>query len=316
MMKNDPGAVSFRDLEWECELNFKKYPHCWHLYTDGRDADIIFRDQEDMKIGMNLMGISSLCFPDVKIFTFELMNNHLHIILAGLRSRCEDLFNMFKGRLWKCLSRNGRVVDMHKFNCEMIEITSLQSLRNEIIYVNRNGYVARPDCTPFSYPWGAGAWFFNPLLSALKCSFFKDMTIREKRTICRSNDVDVPSGDDIRIHDGMILPSCFCDIAAAEAFFRSAHHYFQQLTRKFEAYGEIAERLHESVFIADEEMYSAVCMLCMRLYGVKHPGMLAAKDRVEMARKMKQDYNASNRQIRSILKLEKDFVDLLFPQMG
>ena len=114
----------------------------------------------------------------------------------------------------------------------------------------------------------------------------------------------------------MIIPTSFCDIAAAESFFRSAHHYFQQLTRKFEAYGEIAERLHESVFIADEEMYSAVCMLCMKHYGVKHPGQLTAKDRVEMARKMKQDYNASNRQIRTILKLDKDLVDQLFPQPG
>ena len=61
-------------------------------------------------------------------------------------------------------------------------------------------------------------------------------------------------------------------------------------------------------------MYSAVCMLCMKLYGVKHPVQLSAKDRVEMAKKMKQDYNASNRQIRAILKLDKKLVAQLLPE--
>lgn len=312
MMKNDSTAVSFRDLEWNCELQFKKHKHYWHLYTNGKDVDVIFSNREEMTAGMNIMGICCLNIPEVKAFTFELMNNHLHIILAGERARCEDLFCMFKKKIWKYFSRNSRIVDLRKFECELLEITSLQSLRNEIIYANRNGYVARPDCTPFSYPWGAGAWFFNPLMAELSSVSFKDLTIREKRQIYRSNDVDLPA-DDIRIFNGMILPSCFCDIKTAESFFRSAHHYFQQLSRKFEAYGEIAARLHESVFIADEEMYAAVCMLCMKLFDVKHPGLLAANDRIEMARKMKQEYNASNRQIRSILKLDKDLVDQLFP---
>ena len=60
-------------------------------------------------------------------------------------------------------------------------------------------------------------------------------------------------------------------------------------------------------------MYSAVCMLCMKLYDVKNPAQLTTKDRIEMARRIKQDYNASNRQIRSILKLDKTTVDQLFP---
>ena len=312
MMKNDPNAVSFRDLEWNCELNYKSYPHYWHLFTDGRNSEIIFRDSSEMKLGMNLLAVTCLYFPDITVFTFELMNNHLHMILAGSEDRCEALFMMFKSRLWKCFNRNGRTLEMRNFNCELIEITSLQSLRNEIIYVNRNGYVVRPDCTPFSYMWGAGPWFFNPILAGLPSTLYKDKTIREKRAICRSNDVELPSGE-LKIYDGMVLPSSFCDINAAESFFRSAHHYFQQLTRKFEAYGEIAERLHESVFIADEEMYSAVTLLCVRYFSVKHPGQLSAKDRIEMARMMKKEYNASNRQIRSILKLDKDLVEQLFP---
>lgn len=312
MMKNDSTAVAFRDSECNCELNFKKHMQYWHLYTDGRNADIIFRNQEEMKIGMNLLAISCLNFPDVTVLTFALMNNHLHMILACGADRCRSLFEMFKSRLWKCFSRNSRTIDLSGFECKAVEISTLQSLRNEIVYVNRNGYVARPDCTPFSYPWGAGACFYNPFLLCLPSVPYAGLSVREKRKICHSNDVVIPSPD-VKVIGGLILPSSFCSIAEAESFFRSAHHYFQHLTKRYEAYSEIASRLHESLFIADEEMYSAVCSQCMKYYGVKNPSHLSAKDRIEMARRMRRDYNASNRQIKAILKLESSIIDELFP---
>ena len=39
------------------------------------------------------------------------------------------------------------------------------------------------------------------------------------------------------------------------------------------------------------------------------------KDRIDLAKKIKQDYNASNRQIKSILKLDPGVVDELFPNV-
>lgn len=312
MMKKDFDAVSFRDLEQDCEYRFMTGKPFWHLFTDGNKVDIIFSSVEDLKTGMNLLAVCCLRLPEVESFTFELMNNHLHIILSGDMDKCKELFEAFKSMLKRYFSRNGRIVDLKGFNCEMIQITSLQSLRNEIIYANRNGFVARPDCTPFSYPWGAGAWFFNPLLNLIPAKDYDKLTVKEKRAICHSNDIAIPSHD-VKVYDGVILPISFCHIEKAEALFRNAHHYFQLLTRKFEAYSEIANRLHEKVFISDEEMYSAVCSLCMKFHNVRTPNQLGSRERIEMARKMRQDYNASNRQIKNILKLDSSIVDTLFP---
>ena len=311
-MKNDSVAGSFWDLERDCEFKFSQESPFWHLYTDGRKTDMIFSSKNDMVVGMNLMAISALAFPNIKVYTFELMNNHVHIILKGPRDDCERFFALFKSKLARFFSRNGRTVNLRDFNCNMIEIATLQALRNEIVYTNRNGFVAIPSCTPYSYPWGAGAFFFNPFLSELRSVDFGSLSVREKRAVCHSNKIDLP--DDLKVCDGVIMPSSYCCISEAEGFFRNAHHYFQCLTRKYEAYSEIADRLHESIFITDEEMYSAVCALCVRSYNVKHPGHLPAKDKVDMARRMKQTYNASNRQIKNILKLEKDIVDELFPE--
>ena len=311
-MKNDSVAGSFWDLERDCEFKFNQGSPFWHLYTDGHKSDIIFSTKEDMVVGMNLIAISVIAFPKIKVYTFELMNNHIHVILRGPRDECEKFFALFKSKLARFFSRNGRAVNLRDFNCSLIEIKTLQGLRNEIVYANRNGFVAIPSCTPYSYPWGAGAFFFNPFLDKLQTVDFGNLTVRERRAICHSNDIDLPG--DLKVCDGVILPSSYCSIEEAEGFFRNAHHYFQCLTRKFEAYSEIADRLHETIFITDEEMYSAVCALCQKSYNVKHPGHLSAKDRVEMARRMRSEYNATNRQIKNILKLEKEVVDDLFPE--
>lgn len=312
-MKRSIEAVSFRDLEQDCEYRFMRESPFWHLYTDGNTADIIFSSNEDFKSGMNILGVCCLRSPEIKVYTFTLMNNHLHIILSGNPQKCREMFDRFRLMLKRHFIRSGRVVNLKYFNCQLIPINSLQSLRNEIAYVNRNGFVVRPDCTPFSYPWGAGAAFFSPLMKLLPSVSYDSLKVKQKREICRSNNVDIPSSKAM-VYEEIILPASYCHIDEAEAFFRSAHHYFQHISRKFEAYSEIADRLHESVFISDEEMYSAVCALGLKMYNVKNPTLLGTKERIEMARQMRQKYNASNRQIRNILKLDNSIVDTLFPQ--
>ena len=166
-MKRSIEAVSFRDLEQDCEYRFMRESPFWHLYTDGNTADIIFSSNEDFKSGMNILGVCCLRSPEIIVYTFTLMNNHLHIILSGDPQKCREMFDRFRLMLKRHFIRSGRVVNLKYFNCQLIPINSLQSLRNEIAYVNRNGFVVRPDCTPFSYPWGAGAAFFSPLMKLL-----------------------------------------------------------------------------------------------------------------------------------------------------
>lgn len=305
-------AGSFREMERDAEYMFNSTRPYWHLYTDGQSSDMIFSNREDMILGMNLMAVSCMLCPEVDVLTFELMNNHLHMIYAGQKTAGEKLFHTFKTRLGKVFSRNGKVVNLKGFECSVIEITSLQSLRNEIVYVNRNGFVTRPDCTPFTYPWGAGACFFNDFLNELPAKRLDDLTLRDRRAICHSNYLDFPT-ENLRVYKGVILPSSYSKIKKAESFFRNAHHYFQCLTRRFEAYSEIASRLQEKVFITDEEMYAATCALCLKTYNVKQPGLLSAPDRIAVAKRLKHDYNASNRQIKNILKLDKSIVEELFP---
>lgn len=303
-------TVTFFDKEQEAEYNFNSNGPFWHMYTPGCLTSILFTDTEDFIFGMNLVPQVLIKIPGIEIYTFEIMNNHLHFILSGKEENCRLLFKGYKDRLSRYLRNKGDICDLSQFECCLIPITDLKMLRNEIIYVNRNGYVARHDCTPFSYPWGAGAAIFNTFIKLIPAKPYSELTIREKRKICKSKDINLP--DNLRVYENVILPSSYCVLKKTEQLFRDPHHYFNMLSKNWEAYSETGKRLGDTIIITDEEMYGAISALSAKLFGQKNPKLLNPSNKIELARKMKTEYSASKKQIRSILKIEQNIVDELF----
>ncbi|HPJ55981.1 MAG TPA: hypothetical protein PK401_07785, partial [Bacteroidales bacterium] len=228
------------------------------------------------------------------------------------RKDCEDLFEMYHARLQRYLVITGREADLSAFKASLLNIPDMQALRNEIVYVNRNGYLVKSSYTPYSYLWGAGYLYFNPIYELIPSTAFNSLTLRDKRNICRSRDVAM--SERIRVFNNIILPSSFCYIKEGEHFFRDAHHYFNLLSKNFEAYGEIAKKLKDSVFLSDEEMYSAVQSMCLKGYNLSKPVLLPSAAKIDIAKKMHYDYNASNKQIRRILKIDASIIESLFPK--
>lgn len=309
--------------ESSCEAAFHRGGPYWHLYTDGEKMEIIFTSPEDFMFGITLLGICIAAFPKCRILTFTLMSNHLHIILAGLEQDVLAFFELYKERLKRYLSGMKRYCRMQNFEAELFQIPDLRALRNEIIYVNRNGYVVSPDCTPFSYWWSAGVYFFNPMGRMLPLRPFSSLPIRVQRSMCHCREMELPKQyqvlEDIRpqMKDAvgpMLFPPSFCAIQEAEGFYLDAHHYFRQLSRDQEAFSAVAKRLGERIFLTDEELYGAVCAICAKEFGCNKPILLPGKDKQEVARRMHFDYNATNKQIQRMLKLSAAGVEELFPR--
>jgi len=94
--------------------------------------------------------------------------------------------------------------------------------------------------------------------------------------------------------------------------FRDARSYFNSLTRNAEAFSQIASRLKDSIFLTDE-LYSVICSHISKEYSIKSPSQLSAQQKIDTARQMHFGYNASNQQLRRMLRMELSVLEELFP---
>lgn len=303
------GLLSPSQQERSCELTFLNGGPFWHICTDGQSMEIICETEEDYKFAVTVIAIAAT-LTGVKILTFQVMSNHIHVIVEGLESMCKDFFSEVKRRLRRYRSSNSRFASFEKFEASFIPIDNLRSMRYEIAYSNRNGYLANPSCTPFSYPWGAGYLYFNPHAFVTDAAPFGDLTRDEKLKMCRSRIPDLPAG--YMVKDGLILPQSFCAIKYGESLFRDAHQYFSIVSKNYEAYSEIAKRLGDDVFLTDDEMFAALSMLAKKKYGDGRVTLLPNASKIELAKTLRSDYNASEGQIQRMLRLDRGTVSELF----
>lgn len=305
---------TFAEKERECERLFEKSGSFWHLYTDGRGMEDFLCTEEDFKIAMTALAVAAVLFKKVRIITFELMSNHIHMILNGESDECLELFGRFKARLRRILKTNGRVINWEAFKADILPIETLNALRNEIIYVNRNAFVANPQFTPFSYPWGGGCAFFLPCLNLLPVRSLKEVGFNKARELTHFREIRLI--EDLKfLGDVAYIPS-FCRTDIGESMFRDARSYFNSLTRNAESFSQIAQRLKDSVFLTDEEMYATAAMYAEKTYGNRQLSLLNPEQKIQMSKELHFKYNASNQQIRRLLKLDIGILNELFPQQS
>jgi REP element-mobilizing transposase RayT len=305
------GMMTFNERERECQRVFDENGPFWHLYTDGTVMQNIFCSDEEMKKGMMALAVAAVLFGKVNLITFELMSNHVHMILSGTQDDCLELFARFKQRLKGVFRSIGRVVDWESFQPDTIRIESLKSLRNEIIYVNRNAYVVRADYTPFSYPWGGGWAYFTPVISKLPVKTVKEVGFNRSRELtgCR----DVARLTQLRFLDVVVFIPSFCSIDIGESLFHDAKTYFYSLTRNIEAFSEIAARLKDKVFVTQNELYAIAFEMAAKEFDVRQLNLLSPEQKITLAKELHYKYNATIQQLRRILNLDISILTQLFP---
>ena len=310
-MIKDFSALSFTEKERVCEEAFVKNGPYWHIYTNGTTMQNIFCSKEDYNCGMWQLAIAKCTAKRIKLLTFELMSNHVHLIAAGEKDDCEEFFKLFAARIKNIFTRLGKVLDWTKFQHGILPIESLTALRNEIIYTNRNAYIANPNYTPFSYLWGGGCAYFNPFLEYLPIKPFSKLPILKQRQFTHSRD----TSDFTKLYiweDIAYIPS-FCDIALGESMFQDARKYFNSLTRNAEAFSQIANRLKDSMFLTDDELYAVSIAHIDKEYKTSQIKLLSPEHKIDTARHLRFKYNATNNQIRRILKIEASILEEMFP---
>ena len=251
-----------------------------------------------------------LC-KNVQLITFELMGNHIHLILAGAKEDCIQAFDLFEERLKRAFPKKQRAIDWSQFKMDILPIESLQALRNEIIYANRNAFVANPSYTPDTYPWGGGCAYFCPWLKHIKTMPLGELPIQTQRALLHTKKI-APLADLREVDSIPFIPS-FCNIKLGESMFRDARSYFNSLTRNAEAFSQIASRLKDTIFLTDDELYSAMISFINKEYSVRTAAELSTQQKVDTARHLHFNYNASNQQLRRMLRMDLTILEELFP---
>ena len=114
--------------------------------------------------------------------------------------------------------------------------------------------------------------YFNPTYDLINSVDYSSLGVVHKRRICRSRDIDLGYG--LRVINGMLDPSSFCNVKKGESLFKDAHDYFYCISRNVENYSDIAKRYGDMVFLTDNEIYSAIRTFCISEYKVHmYPSM-------------------------------------------
>ena len=302
---------TFAEKEQICEQAFNEYGPFWHVYTDGTKMENIFCSKEEMILVMTAIAVEKTVAEDVMIITFEIMKNHLHFIMSGERDACLDFFAKLKRRIMRMFSSTDKVIDWSNFQASILSIDNLKSLRNEIIYVNRNAFVADPDHTPYSYPWGGGCAYFNELMKLLPVCNIEEFAISKRRELARCRDIRKIDGLKF-VGSTPYIPS-FCRIDIGEMMFRDARSYFMSLTRNAETFSQIASRLQDTIFLTEDEMFAVAIKYCETKFSVTKLVHLSPDQKMQLARELHFKYNASNQQLRRLLKLDIQILSEVFP---
>lgn len=285
----------------------------WHLCTPGQLSGEIFRERNDFVFGMNLVALlAAIHSGRVGIYTFELMHNHFHFVVSGEEGSIIDFFNDLYKRLKRYLVFEGRFSDMKGFYPTLVPIDNLAHLRNVIAYANRNGYLINKNTTPFSYYWGANRYFFSLAqeYESRQKVFIHEIPINERRRIFRSHFNDFPQN--YYFTEDYISPCSYVLISEAESLFKSAHDYFSLVSRSVESFASISKELGDKVTYTDEEVSSVIYTISMDKYKTK-PFGLDKDAKLDIAKTLHFKYNASNHQIRRVLRLDIEILEELFP---
>lgn len=301
-------ANSMTSLYVSFVMKREEYKHLpkgyYHLSTDGRWEGLIFHTNALFAYGMTLIGLLTLLFP-VEIYAFTLMNNHIHIVLSGTGRACRDTFHYLVRKLNIRLRLSGYPELPDQYGFKLVTITSLEQLKNNIIYLDRNPY-EKQYCVPAGYPWGSTIIHYNRIASILEWTRADTLSKRELERLTGSR-IAIPGDWEFNPVLGL-NPACFVRNDKFLDLFPTAKSYQSRLTKDYEAFVKVAENLDESMEFSQEELEGIMNEQLRKHYSGRSLGQLKNDEKGYLAVLLAQNYHLPSNQIAGMLGLQEYLV--------
>lgn len=226
----------------------------YHLCLDRLEGRWLFHTSEDYRLGMASIALAYLKFG-ILVYAFELMPNHLHLIIRGTGEQCIRTFSFIKRRLSEQLLRRGYPALPEEYGFKIIPIPDLDALKSQILYTLRNPY-EKDFCIPGGHLWGSDYLYFNELADFIRGNQVLAMHKADVRRMAGSNE-KLP--DNWEIHPVLgILPRNYIQADKVEKLFSSAKEYLTRLVKEYETMVKIARSLEEVVEFSEAEIRDLV----------------------------------------------------------
>lgn len=284
---------------------------CWHFSTDGNYVNVIFRDENDFRAGMNRIFVTISQF-NVLVLAFCLMDNHVHFILYGDFDECNKFMHEYIRRtsIWISTYHN----ESHSLKNLPIGyrvINDQSYLKTSIAYVVKNPTSAGMPYLYFDYPWSSGALYFrrpgfwtlhnaNRGLSEGSININSFGTVKKRKILGTKND----NLEDAETVDNTVFPGEYVDVGIVEKIFKT-HKSFNFFLSKYKE--EDVEKDGGSISrlsIPDQEMRQHRTELCREMFGLESVRALSADKRLRLAKALKYKYNSSPKQLARICRLK------------
>jgi len=245
------GGLYINIMNRTTREEYNNYPlGFYHLCLDRLEGRKLFYSDNDYRMGMAGMGLSTLKFG-VTTYAFELMHNHLHDILRATGEQCMQVFSYMKRRISEQLIKNGYPPLPDNYGCKLRPITNENDLRDQIIYSVRNPY-EKGYCVPGGHRWGSSYLYFNELASFIRGEKVSSMSQTRVRAQIGSKETLPP---DWEIHPVLgVLPRNFVKAEEVMRLFASPKDFHTRLVKEYETAVVIARSLGEEIEFSMNEV--------------------------------------------------------------
>ena len=281
---------------------YRTYPNgYYHLCTDGWKEGKLFNTVQEFAWGMTTMALVASKY-NVTIYVFELMDNHLHILLSALGSVCLEVFDFILERVRRRLKEDGYAVPPDDYGFVLVPVKNQEMMCKQALYLIRNPY-ERGYCMPGGYPWGSDYLIFNPAGQAIRGQRVDSLSVRQMRAVLGSKEVLPP---DWEVHPELgVLPRSFVKYQKIEQLFGSVKRYATRLVKDYESFAFAAKSLDEDLVLTDGEIKDMVSGEVAGMYPGRMLAELSPEEKYRLAACVNQKYGFGADRLSSALGLSE-----------
>lgn len=281
----------------------------WLATTDHLSDRIWFRDDEDFKMGMNLVAILAVALQ-VDVLSFILMSNHVHFVFCCSYEQAERFMNELKRRYSQYMRKKYGVKELlRKVHVDIRPISGAdESMEWSVAYVQMNSVAAGICLHPTGYRWGTGNTFFRD--TPVKGRRLGTLSERARRRLLHSKEelpLNLLVGE-----DGYILPESFVKVDLVETVFRTPKRMDYFLRNSSKAKQRLDSDDKAIPAFRDQIVLSAIPDLCGSLFHKSSVNELTEDEQAELVKQLRYRFSANANQLGRVTGLSYEVVtDLL-----